>query len=864
MSLKGFKELSLSSFQWWYREESSSEQNWTPCKTFPTVIHYELEQAGMISDPFVGLNEKDSQWVGLKDWSFRTSFPTPDDVSSYASAVLAFEGLDTIAQVQLNGHTILESDNAFTAYTANVREYLRPGGQTNELYIIFTSNARVAKDREAKYGKLESSMRDSSRVWMRKPQFHWGWDWGPIEITCGPHRDISLQLYSVKIDDVHVKTKIDYANSNSTISVSASLVGVAEATKVQVVVCSPTGEVCGFSTVEFPAGSNTTNTNFVVKNPQLWWPANHGDQPLYKAVVTLTSQGDRVDERSLSFGIREIKVIQRPLQSSPGTTFFFEINKRPIYIVGTNWVPAHNQRPVVTAEKYRKWVLAAKANNNNMIRIWGGGYFEGDEFYDYCDQEGILIWHDLMTACGVYPTEKFFTDSTVTEVRYQVKRLRNHPCIAIWCGNNEDFMMADRRGDNYDLSDTTGPWEDTPLPHRLLYMKLWPDIISELAPDTFYWPSSPWGLHGREANDPTVGDLHQWNVWHGCQEHYQQYPKLGGRFVSEFGMHGFPDIRTVRVFVPDESEVFPNSRLVDSHNKSKGAEQKQGHYLWANFKAAQTMQGWIYLSQLMQAEALDYAIIHWRRDWKGEGSEENAGTLIWQLNDSNPTVSWALLDYYFRPKAAFFTTKRAFAPINVGISRDPVWHHLDDQKPRNTDIPTFQIWASNISIQPREVELRIRMFDIIHGQEIYLPENISSSKYTIAANKATEMLQFRAPAAVQEDSRVVITAQLFNARDGTVIARKDSWPEPFRYIQNRLPRGEAGSPCVIADGERVTIQCGNFPVKGLLAFVGEEGGEDAEWSDNMFDLFPGDRVQVIAKGLAARKVQLRHLARFDF
>ena len=513
------QQYSLKDCKWYWKEETSAPTDytdWHECVSFPTVIHHELEEAKLIQDPFVADNERKIQWVGRKDWAFKTSFSTPSHASGYSHHVLAFDGLDTVAKVFLNGEVILECDNMFTPYRVDVSGKLKKAGEKNGLYIAFESNARVAKERAANYGKeypVFSEIRAPDRVWMRKAQYHWGWDWGPEENTAGPYKDIRLELFNNRIADVHVTTNsIAQDGKEAQITTDVEFDGKDEEVDLEIAIVGPDDQAKAFfsSAVGVTNGS-IARAEFTIRDPSLWWPAGQGEQPLYTAKVNiLRKDGVLLQEHSTSFGIRQVKLIQRPLKNAPGETFFFEINGRPIYICGTNWVPSHNQTPKVTEEDYYKWIDWAKRNNNNMIRIWGGGYFEHDAFYEACDKAGILIWHDFMTACGVYPTPPWVLESVETEVREQVKRLRNHASIALWCGNNEDFMIADARGVKYDLSDMEGPWDKTAMPQRQIYYKIWPQICKELTPEIPYWPSSPFS--GPTANDPTIGDVHEWNV----------------------------------------------------------------------------------------------------------------------------------------------------------------------------------------------------------------------------------------------------------------------------------------------------------------------------------------------------------------
>ncbi|KAF9890331.1 hypothetical protein FE257_005997 [Aspergillus nanangensis] len=853
------QELSLGSFPWEWRKAASSSDDWTKCKTFPTVIHFELEQAGQIPDPFIGDNENDLQWVGLEDWEFRTRFPTPQGFNHFRSVVLSFDGLDTVAKVFLNDQVILQNDNMFVPLQVDVSAALKEG-EMNDLRILFESADRVAKEREAVYGKLDSTIRDGSRLHLRKAQYHWGWDWGPKEVTCGPYKDIKLRLYDQEIDDIHVTTELTDDLSTATVSVEVALAEAASDGRVEVSLESQDGKTLEQKIMNISKGSDTML--FTVPNPQLWWPAGHGDPNLHQAVVKLLSRdGKDIQTKSIAFGIREIKLIQRPLDGAEGTTFMFQVNKKPIYICGNNWVPSHNQTPAVTTQMYSDMLSLAVRNNNNMIRLWGGGYFEHDDFYNICDQKGLLVWHDFMTACGIYPVNKSFLESVAIEVRAQVKRLRNHACIALWCGNNEDLFCAENNGVEFDASDVTGPWDKTPLPQRIIYLQIWPEIIRELTPEIPYWPSSPFG--GKNSNDPTVGDVHQWNVWHMQQLHYQQFPQLGGRFVSEFGMHAFPDIRTVKAFAPNQADRFPNSRMMDTHNKSHGAESKMGKYLWSNFHLPRTMESFIYVSQLLQAEALDYAIIHWRREWKGESREYNAGSINWQLNDSNPTTSWALVDYYHRRKPAFYTSARAFAPVSVGITRTPFWHFVDNDNPITTHIPRYELWGSSFLNNPIALELRVRAYDIAHLKEISLDPALAVSQVTLGSNKSTELLNIpdsdMRRFGVTESSYIVLSATLHDPVTGKEVARKVSWPEPYRYLN--LPAESTAN--VTVAGDTATIVCGSYPLKGVFAHVAEDDGDDPDWEDNMYDLMPGETIVLVGKGLNGREVRLRHLANVE-
>lgn len=677
-------------------------------------------------------------------------------------------------------------------------------------------------------------------------------------VTCGPWKDIRLELLSTKITDLYAQVEIhrDRGHTTATVRLSAELQDPASGCELSFSIESPKGgEELGFA----PTSSSTTEANEShyevarhIDNAKLWWPAGHGPQPLYTATVNLVSSGNVIHSKSVRFGLRKVELVQDPLQTDSGTTFYFRINDRPIFCVGTNWVPCHSLPAVIPNELYKKWIDLAVENNNNMIRIWGGGIYEHDFFYDYCDEKGIMLWHDMMFACGIYPMDDFFHTSCSEEITAQVKRLRNHPSITLWNGDNEVYFMLDRQGVPYDATET----HDFKIyPQRKLYHETIPNALKPLSHDIPYWPSSPYG--GNPPNNPTIGDVHQWNVWHGQQLHYQEYPQLGGRFVSEYGMHGFPNIRVVEHFCPDPALRYPNSKIMDCHNKSSGADTKLGKYLSGNYRVNwNDMEDYIYASQLMQSEALTYANRAWRRNWKGPGKEECAGILIWQLNDIYPVTSWSLVDSFFIKKPAFFTTKRDFAPICIGISRDPVWHFVDENSRHDhpTDIPTFEVYVSSFLQEDSDVELRMRMYDWTTHKEIELGK-LSQQKYTLAANQTTELLTVKCPAEVTEDSYIILAATLHDVATGKELSRHFSWPEPYRYLLT------AHDTTVDVDvkGDVVELTCGKRPLKGLLAYVDKEDGNEADWTDNMYDLMPGDKVSLPVKGLDGRDVRTRWL-----
>jgi beta-mannosidase len=551
----------------------------------------------------------------------------------------------------------------------------------------------------------------------------------------------------------------------------------------------------------------------------------------------------------------------------------FNVNGRDIFCQGGDWIPADNLQPTMTRDRYDDWMRLARYSNLNMIRVWGGGIYETEEFFDACDEFGMLVWHDWAFACGDYPTHQEFLDSVKAEVEAQTIRLRNRASLALICGGNEDFFLNDMFGVKYDFADVDGPFEDTNFPQRKIYLRLLPEISQRLAPEIQYWPSSPWG--GKSANDTTGGDIHQWAVWHEGKP-YQDYKNLAGRFVSEFGMHGFPINRTMDVFAPDLQDRHPQSRAIDCHNKGTGAETRIARYLAENFRYDNLrLENFAYCSQLLQSEAYGYALRDWKRLFKGRGREECAGAVIWQFNDIYPCTSWAYIDYYMRPKPAFYTIRREFAPVSVGIERTPASRWIDEDHPLESYRPKFQIFAHNTTTRPVEALLELKAYDFLAGKWTDAGPD-ARRKVTLAAGYNTELGALEPQDAWTEESLIILEARLVDPVTDKTLARMVNWPEPFRYL--KWPAGtkvttsvEKASGNTLVDEvqfEDVVTAVANHPIKGLWlepVYDGTEEESEPEplWEDNMLDLMPGREIKVLVKGLRGRPVKVKFLGDWE-
>ncbi|KIY44971.1 beta-mannosidase [Fistulina hepatica ATCC 64428] len=831
--------------------KGTADGEWLQTSSFPTSVHAELLKLKRIPDPFIGLHEWDVQWIGESQWAFKTTFTIDADELIAPSIDAVFDGLDTFAVVELNGSKILDAYNQFLSYRVSVKPLLKEG--TNELVLKFDSAFIVGRRQEQKHGKFKLWNGDSSRLHVRKAQYNYGWDWGPVLVTVGPWKPISLHFYAVRITDVDIRS--DVAASLS-VDMTANIVVSAPQGSVTLTLERPDGGEEKSAIVLVKDGKAHFAFHWDPKTLELWYPVRYGAQPLYTAKVVLKdASGNVLDIREQKIAFRRVRIVQDELVDQAGRTFLFEINNFRIFC--SNWIPADSFLTNVSPERYRTWIKLLADGNQNMIRVWGGGIYEHDVFYETCD---VLVWQDFMFGCGQYPAYDSFTASVELEAEQAVKRLRHHPSIVIFAGNNEDYQLAEQSHLDLDYSDETSDFRDTNFPARYIYERLLPRIVEKHS-NIYYHRSSPYSGYGKPTTDQTYGDLHQWNVWHGSQEPWHNWDILAGRFVSEFGMEGFPDIRTVDYWLGgDKSERYPQSRRVIFRKTADGFERRleASLYLVENFKHAFEMESYVYYTQIMQAETLAAAYRLWRRNWKGPGREYTAGALVWQLDDCWPTTSWAIADYFLRPKPAYFTIARELLPYTVGMTRKEKKTFADPLKAADFTIETtLEIWGTNSTLVEKCVTLEVASFDLYSNwTDTWTREGV-----VLAANSTTELFSGALPGQPVRTSlgeipkTIIVSARLLDPAERTVFSRFSNWPEPFKYIQFPSVEEVALKVSVGADGETVTLETAK-PVKGVVL---DADGDDVRWSDQALDLVPGDPQTVKAVGLQGRKIKVRYL-----
>ncbi|SMR45932.1 unnamed protein product [Zymoseptoria tritici ST99CH_1E4] len=816
----------------WSFKQTDTE-DWLDVARVPTNVHLDLLDQKKIEDPFLGFNELKCEWVGEKSWTYKVSLPEVSKAQPGTKHVLAFDGLDTFATVKLGGKTILESDNMWIVHRVDVTDDLKPD-RDNVLEIEFKSallEARKIKDAHPEH-KWVGFNGDMARLAVRKAQYHWGWDWGPVLMTCGPWRQVRLETYQARVADLRVDYDVD-ANFRK---VSGSITAHVEGHSGQAVDFEAKfgGEVVFMGTAEV-SDKGQAKVEFHIKEPKLWYPHGYGEQPLYDITATVTSGEHALHSVSRRTGFRKGELIQEP--DEIGKTFFFRINGIDVFCGGSDWIPADSFTPRVNEEKYRKWLQTMVDGYQVMIRIWGGGIWEEDCFYDIADELGVLVWQDFMFGCGNYPTFPETLKSIEEECVCQTKRLRHHPSIVIYAGNNEDYQVQEQCGLTYDYEDKDPQsWLKTDFPARYIYEKLLPDVVAAHTPHVPYHPGSPWG-DGKPTTDTTVGDMHQWNVWHGTQEKYQIFDTLGGRFNSEFGMEAFPHIETIKHFVTDPTQLYPQSHMIDFHNKADGHERRIATYLVENFRTETDLEKFIHLTQLSQAEALMFGYRGWRRQW---GQKRFCGgALLWQLNDCWGVISWSIVDYFLRKKPAYYAVRRVLAPIAVAVKRaHHDWSVVHARPAKSLD---YECWVASFKTTEVTATVELRYISIATGKEI--KDKVVKKDIKIVANGTTDVLKGTIDN-VNEEAHVLAARIWVN---GEIVSRDVDWPQPLKYL-DLSDRGVE----VQSEGNTITLSA-QKPTKGLVF----EEREGVLVNDSAIDIVPGDEQLVQVRGLGPNDPSLR-------
>ena len=653
-----FAQSQILSANWQFRKAGDSTE-WMPA-TVPGTVHTDLLKNNKIPDPFYRDNESKVQWVDREDWEYKTSF----DVDTLklqqpnGNAELVFEGLDTYADVYLNGHKILEANNMFRTWKMDVKQWLK---HTNYLYIRFFSAQNKVEELAQKDAPFVWPTIDYPRMYVRKAQYSFGWDWGPKFTTCGVWKKIYLHTWNnIKVNDVHF-TVTSLTDKLATVKATYQIEAITPSnTSIHLQDKSAIPSFSANKTVALKKGINEVTLDFKITNPKKWWTHQLGKPYLYTTASTIKATvdgGSTQVQLEKKLGLRTIELVQE--KDNVGQSFYFKLNGIPVYMKGADFIPCDAFLPRVTYDTYRKQIANAKKANMNMLRVWGGGIYESDDFYNLCDEEGILVWQDMAFACAIYPDGDAFLKNVQAELADNITRLRNHPSLAFYCGNNE----INEGWNNWGWKDkfVKNPEDEARInnAYQKLFTEVIPATIAEYDKSRSYIPSSPlFGWTHKESI--TNGDSHYWGMW-GNKELAETFHEKTGRFVSEYGMQSMPELSTVEKYaLPEDYDT--TSATMRTHQKHPKGYPLLQYYIDQYMPKPKNFPDYIYASQCMQHYAFSTAIQIQRSKMP-----TNMGTLYWQLNDCWPVASWATVDCYNNWKAAMYGIKDAYADLLITI-----------------------------------------------------------------------------------------------------------------------------------------------------------------------------------------------------
>lgn len=777
-----------------WRMKRTDESEWIDA-VVPGSVFNDLLRAGQMDDPFYRDNEMAALELTKFDYEYERTFAADPALLARDAVLLRCEGLDTLCEVSLNGKLVLSADNMHRTYETDVKEALRAGPNVIRVVIRSATKFVLEKDKEYHLSSCADAVPGISHL--RKAHSMFGWDWGPKLPDAGIWRDISIRGYDRgRIDDVRVAQHHENGAVRLDIRADVERWSPDAELTVRAELETPEGTVLERDSIAIDGGASI---RFDIAEPRLWWPRNYGEQPLYKLRISLRDGAGEVDRRSLRIGLRTLTVRQE--KDAWGESFEFVVNGREVFAMGANYIPEDNVFGRLSPERTERLLRSCAEANFNCIRVWGGGYYPEDRFYDVCDELGLIVWQDHLYACGTYDFNDAFRESIRLETIDNVKRIRHHASLGIWSGNNEleyawaEWNWTERYGDKQ-RDDYLRQFE-----------QFLPALNKSLDPGTFYWVSSPSSYGGiDEPNLESVGDMHYWDVWHG-RKPITEYRTLFPRFMSEFGLQSFPSLKTVETFtLPEDRNIF--SYIMEAHQKNGTGNEKILYYIGEYFKYPKDFESLLYVSQLVQAEGMRVGVEHWRRN-RGRCM----GAIYWQLNDIWPGASWSSLDYFGRWKATQHAAKRFFAPVLVSACEE------------GTNV---SLHVTNDTLERFEGDLRWRLLD-------RRSETIRSGETAVTADarSAHRAVELALGADLDTPDKLrrrylaftLTTADGREASGGTALFVK---PKHFEYLDPRIAVDVAEE----TDGYVVRLRSEAF-----AKFVSLDLREaDASWSDNIFDL----------------------------
>jgi beta-mannosidase len=801
---------------WTFRQVGREESY--PAKV-PGVVHLDLLASGLIADPFSGRNEQDLQWIGKTDWEYRTRFAAPAGLRSRRHVELVFDGLDTYARVYLDGEKILDADNMYRQWRVDVSGRLRDDG--NELRVELRSPIREDLEKVTARGYELPAVNDQGEktsVYVRKAPYSFGWDWGPRFVTCGIWKPVRLEAWDdARLADVFVR-QTGLEEDAARLVAEVDVLGGAAAPRsasLEIRVAGPGSSgplpLRGEATFPLEEGTRTHPVELEIRRPKRWWPNGYGEQPLYTVTTRLVVGGETVDERSTRIGLRTLELRRRP--DEWGKSFEFVVNDVPVFAKGANWIPADSFLPRLTRERYARLLGSARDANMNMLRVWGGGIYESDDFYDLADELGLLVWQDFHFSCSLYPADPPFLANVAAEAEEAIRRLRNHPSVALWNGNNEIEAGWFQWGWRERLP--AWLWND----YEKIFHDLLPKTVARLDPTRAYWPSSPSANRESMPGDPGNGDMHYWGVWHGG-EPFAAYERTPARFVSEYGFQSFPEMATILSFAgPDDLAI--DSPVMTSHQKHPRGNSLIREYMLREYREPKDFASFLYASQVLQAEGIKIGAEYHRRS-----RPRTMGSLYWQLDDCWPVASWSSIDYFGRWKALQYYARRFFAPVLLSTAED------------GGEVGVFVV---SDHTEPLSATLEARLLDL-DGRVLWersesVPVAPLSSRRVLGIGKAT-LLEGRDPKTV--------FLHLGLRAGGRLLSENSRFFVPMKELALRAPRiGVEVAPA--EGGTKLTLRSDTLARSVRLSY----GADAGTFSDNYFDVIPGCPVEVLYRPAGA-------------